>query len=117
MISAAAVIETPRGIFGGVRLRSFSSQPIIEDDSKRQPGSTIVNALVGYRFSRYELSVGILNLFNSHADDIAYYYTSRLPDALLASHGQAAEPSAGVNDFHVHPVEPFQVRVSLTAHF
>jgi hypothetical protein len=24
---------------------------------------------------------------------------------------------AGVNGFHVHPVEPFQVRGSLTAHF
>ena len=117
VISAAAVVETPRGIFGGVRLRYFSSQPLIEDDSERQPASTIVNALVGYRFSRYELSLGVLNLFDSHADDIAYYYTSRLPDALLASHGQAAEPAAGVNDFHIHPVEPFQVRGSLTVHF
>ena len=45
MISAAAVVETPRGIFGGVRLRYFGSQPLIEDDSERQPGSTIVNAL------------------------------------------------------------------------
>ncbi len=117
VISAAAVVETPRGIFGGVRLRYFSSQPLIEDDSQRQPASTIVNALVGYRFNRYEISLGILNLFDSQADDIAYYYTSRLPDALLVSHGQAAEPAAGVNDFHVHPVEPFQVRGSLTVHF
>ena len=117
VISAAAVVETPRGIFGGVRLRYFSAQPLIEDDSERQSGSTIVNALAGYRFGRYELSIGILNFFDSKADDIAYYYTSRLPDALLASHGQAAEPAAGLNDFHVHPVEPFQVRGSLTVHF
>ena len=117
VISAAAVVETPRGIFGGVRLRYFSSQPLIEDDSERQPASTIVNALVGYRFSRYEVSLGILNLFDSHADDIAYYYTSRLPEALLAAHGLAAEPAAGVNDVHLHPVEPFQVRGSLTVHF
>ena len=117
VISAAAVVETARGIFGGVRLRSFSSQPLIEDDSERQPASTVVNALVGYRFSHYEVSLGVLNLFDSHADDIAYYYPSRLPDALLASHGLAAEPAAGINDFHVHPVEPFQVRGSLTVHF
>ena len=117
VISAAAVVETPRGIFGGVRLRYFSSQPLVEDDSQRQPGSTIVNALCGYRLGRYELSIGILNLFDAKVDDIAYYYTSRLPDALLASHGQAAEPAVGVNDLHIHPVEPFQVRGSLTAHF
>jgi hypothetical protein len=111
------VVETPRGIFGGLRLRYFSSQPLIENDTRRQPASTLVNALVGYRFSRYELSVGILNLFDSKSDDIAYYYASRLPNSLLSSHGKATEPAAGGNDFHVHPVEPFQVRGSLTAHF
>jgi len=107
VLSAAAVVETPLGIFGGVRLRYFSSQPIIEDDSERQPGSAIVNALVGYRWSRYEINAEALNLFDSKADDIAYYYTSRLP----------GEPAAGVNDFHVHPTEPFQVRGSLTVHY
>ena len=65
VISAAAVVETPKGIFGGVRLRTFSSQPIIEDNSERQPESTIVNAMVGYRMSRYELSAEALNLFDS----------------------------------------------------
>jgi hypothetical protein len=107
VVSAAAVVETPKGLFGGVRLRYFSSQPIIEDDSERQPESTIVNAMVGYRVSRYELSVEALNLLDSKADDIAYYYTSRLK----------GEPAAGVNDFHVHPAEPFQVRGGLTVHF
>ncbi len=123
VISAAAVIETPRGIFGGVRLRYFSSQPIIEDDTERQPESTIVNALVGYRFSRYEISLGVLNLFDAQADDIAYYYTSRLPTSLTGGPAPPGAPSyfepylTGVNGFHVHPVEPFQVRGSLTAHF
>ena len=118
VISAAAVVETPRGIFGGVRLRYFSSQPLIEDDSQRQPASTIVNALVGYRFSRYEVSLGILNLFDSKADDIAYYYASRLPTSLTAAQPALAEATGtSTNDFHVHPVEPFQVRGSLTVHF
>jgi hypothetical protein len=117
VISAAAVVETPRGIFGGVRLRYFSSQPLTEDDSQRQPGSTIVNALAGYRFSRYELSVGVLNLFDSKSDDIAYYYTSRLPASLTGGPLAPHYEPVGVNGFHVHPVEPFQVRGSLTAHF
>jgi hypothetical protein len=117
VISAAAVVETPRGIFGGVRLRYFSSQPLIEDDSQREPGSTIVNALCGYRFGRYELSVGILNLFDAKADDIAYYYTSRLPTSLTGGLGATHYEPAGVNDLHIHPVEPFQVRGSMTVHF
>jgi hypothetical protein len=106
VVSAAAVVETPSGVFGGVRLRTFGSQPLIEDDSQRQPGSTIVNALVGTRWRRYEISAEALNLFDSKADDIAYYYESKLMNE-----------TAGVNGLHVHPVEPFQVRGSLTAHF
>jgi hypothetical protein len=100
-----------------VRLRYFSSQPIIEDDTHRQPASTIVNAVVGYRFGRYEVSAEALNLFDSTSDDIAYYYASRLPDGLLASGGRPPEPAAGVLDTHLHPAEPFQLRASLTAHF
>jgi hypothetical protein len=117
VVSAAAVVDTPSGLFGGVRLRYFGAQPLIEDDTVRQPASTIVNVLAGYRFGRYEVSGEILNLLDSKADDIAYYYASRLPDGLLAQRGLAPEPSAGVLDTHVHPVEPFELRGSLTAHF
>ncbi len=112
VISAAAVVDTPGGLFGGARLRYFGSQPLIEDDTVRQPASTIVNAVVGYRFGKYEVSAEALNLFDSKADDIAYYYASQLP----ALNGHPAE-TAPVLDTHVHPVEPFQVRGSLTAHF
>jgi hypothetical protein len=118
VVSATAVIDTPSGAFAGARLRYFSSQPIIEDDTARQPASTIVNAIVGYRFSKYELGAEALNLFDSKSDDIAYAYRSRLPDTLVAKTPLLqSEPAAGVLDAHVHPAEPFQVRASLTAHF
>jgi hypothetical protein len=118
VISAAAVVDTPSGIFAGARLRYFSSQPLIEDDTIRQPQSTIVNAVVGYRFGKYEVSAEALNLFDSHADDIAYYYVSRLPDDLVARNPTLPfEPPGGQPDIHVHPAEPFQLRASLTAHF
>jgi hypothetical protein len=113
VVSAAAVVEAPGGVFGGVRLRYFSSQPVIEDDSERQPASTIVNALVGYRFGRYEISAEVLNLFDSKADDIAYYYPYRLPMSLVGSPNLQPVDT----NFVVHPTEPFEVRGSLTAHF
>ncbi len=117
VVSAAAVVETPGGIFGGARLRYFSTQPLIEDNTAREPESTLVSALLGYRVGRYEISIEALNLFDSKANDIAYYYPSRLPNALPASRGGRPEPASGINDFVVHPVEPVQVRGSLTAHF
>jgi len=49
------------------------------------------------------LQVSVLNVFNSRADDIQYYYASRLQ-------GEVAE---GADDVHFHPAEPRQVRVSL----
>jgi hypothetical protein len=118
VISAAAVVETPSGVFAGARLRYFSSQPVIEDDSERQPASTIVNALVGYRFGRYEISAEALNLFDAKADDIAYYYPYRLPGPLSPNNTGMLVPANPVtNGLIIHPVEPFQVRGSLTAHF
>jgi len=107
VFTAGATVDTPIGMFGNARLRYFSRQPLIEDDSVEQPSSTLVDLRVGYRHAWYEISVEALNLFDAKTDDIAYDYTSRLP----------GEPAAGVNDVHVHPAEPFQVRVSLTGHY
>jgi hypothetical protein len=44
-----------------------------------------------------------LNLFDAHADDIEYFYTSRLP----------GEPVDGVDDYHIHPAEPRTFRLGL----
>jgi hypothetical protein len=117
VVSAAARVETPAGVFGSVRLRYFSSQPVLEDDAMQQPTSTILNALLGYRFKQYELAAEVLNVLDAKADDIAYAYPSRIPDALLAARGLPPEPVAGVNGTVIHPVEPLQVRASLTARF
>ena len=45
----------------------------------------------------------MLNLFNTQANDIMYYYPSRLPGEL----------ASGVDDYHIHPMEPCTFRVSL----
>jgi hypothetical protein len=107
VVSGVATVEAPIGIFASARLRYFSSQPLIEDNSVREPNSLIIDAKVGYRQGRYEVAADVLNLLGSKSDDIAYYYASRLQ----------GEPAAGVNDSHVHPVEPFEVRAGLTVHY
>ncbi|MGD0679536.1 MAG: hypothetical protein ABSC94_29460 [Polyangiaceae bacterium] len=93
------------------------SYSLLEDDAIEQPASTILNALLGFRFKRYELAAEVLNVLDAKADDIAYAYPSRIPDALLAARERPPEPAAGVNSIVIHPVEPLQVRASLTAHF
>lgn len=92
------------GPFGAVRLRHFGAYPLIEDNSVRADPATLFNAEVGYGFiSGVRLEATVLNLLDSSASDIQYFYASRL----------TGEPAGGVDDVHFHPVEPRQLRVSL----
>jgi hypothetical protein len=92
-----------RGPYGTVRLRHFGSYPLSEDNGERARPTTLVNAEAGYQFAHLRLRVSLLNVLNAGADDIQYFYTSRLP----------GEPAEGVEDVHFHPVEPRQIRLSL----
>jgi hypothetical protein len=65
----------------------------------------LVAAEVGYRLAHgIRIDASILNAFNTRANDIQYFYPSRL----------AGEPAAGVDDIHFHPVEPRQIRIALS---
>ena len=91
----------------GLRYRYLGSAPLIEDDSVRSHSTTIVNGEVGYALTpSLKLSAEVLNLFDSDADDISYFYASRL-----------AGESTGVPDIHFHPVEPRQLRITLRGTF
>lgn len=105
VIAAGATWSSPRqGVFGALRLRHFGSYPLIEDNSVRATATTLFNAEAGYLLrSGIRIQVSVLNLLDTRASDIQYYYASRLP----------GEPADGINDIHFHPVEPRQVRVTL----
>ncbi|HWA59017.1 MAG TPA: TonB-dependent receptor [Gemmatimonadales bacterium] len=92
-----------RGPFAALRVRHFGSYPLIEDNSVRASSTTLLNADAGFLVSGIRVTASVLNLLDSKASDIQYYYASRLP----------GEPAAGVDDVHFHPVEPRQVRLTL----
>ena len=93
---------------GSLFMRYFGPYPLVEDNSQVAQSSLMWSARATYKFdTRTQLNVDILNLFDRKADDIEYYYTSRLP----------GEPPAGVNDIHFHPAEPRTFRVSLVTRF
>lgn len=96
------------GWFGSMRFRYFGPRPLIEDNSVRSRPTALLNGRVGYNFdSGVSLSLDVLNLTNAKADQITYFYPSRLP-------GEAAD---GVADRHFHPVEPTAVRLTLAGRF
>jgi outer membrane receptor protein involved in Fe transport len=107
VISAGATAQFGGGFSGSIRLRHFGSAPLIEDDSERSAPTTLVNAGLYYRVGKLRLGADVFNLFDSQDADITYFYASRLP----------GEPAEGVEDYHFHPVEPRQLRVSARLEF
>ena len=101
VVSAAATVQLPTGFFGSMRLRYFSAYPLIEDNSVRSDGSTMLNLLAGWQLGDWRLQAEVLNLLDSADHDVDYFYASRLP----------GENSDGVEDIHYHIFEPRQIRV------
>ena len=87
--------------------RRLGAAPLIEDNSVRSRPTGLVNALFVRDLGKASLMVEILNLANSRADDIAYFYASRLQ----------GEGPGGVDDVHFHPVEPRTVRAGVKISF
>jgi len=94
--------------FGSLRVRYLGGYPLIEDNSQHEGASTLVGGEIGYKFSKHMTMVlEGTNLLNSKANDIAYYYASRLP----------GEPLDGMNDIHFKPLEPITARLSIIYYF
>ncbi len=106
VIAGGAVAKHGKASFA-VRARHFGSYSLIEDNSVRADPLSVVNARVEYQLGRVELAADLLNAFNAKDNEIEYFYASRLP----------GEPAEGVEDRHIRPVEPRQLRVSATVRF
>lgn len=102
VVGAGVIYDVGRGLTATLRVRHFGDAPLIEDNSERSRATTLVNAGVYYEIGPARLALDILNLFDTEAEDITYFYESQLPGE--------AEPVA---DRHIHPVEPLQVRATL----
>ena len=105
VVSGGAVARW-RDLTGSVRLRRFGEAPLKEDGSVRSEPTTVVNAGASYALEDWTITLDVLNVLGSEDADITYFYGSRL----------AGEPSE-VEDVHLHPVEPRQLRAALRRTF
>ncbi len=64
---------------GSMRLRHLGPYPLIEDNSQRDHGSNVVNLRGARKFANLQIYAEVLNVFDSHDKDIAYWYTSYIP--------------------------------------
>ena len=107
--SFGVLVNHPGPWFGGLQWRKLGPYPI--NDGREFPsdsGYGEFNLDAGYRFTpALKLQLSLYNLFNTHANSSAYYYTGRLP----------GEPLEGVDGIQVHPLEPFSGVLKLTVYF
>jgi len=106
--SVASVATTVRELgpwSASLQWRYLGPRPLVEDDSVRAPSTLLANLRVARRLGRdAELTLDVFNLLDREADDIEYFYESRL----------AGEPGP-MADRHVHPAEPRALRLTLRA--
>jgi outer membrane cobalamin receptor len=108
VVSAGITVHDLGPWDASLRCRYFGPRPLIEDNSQRSSDSLLFNGRLGYRINQtWSVALEVLNILDTKADDIAYFYTSRLP----------GEPAAGVDDIHFHPIYPRTFRGALTARF
>jgi hypothetical protein len=87
--------------------RLLGPAPLTEDGLVKSDSAFTTNLLLRYQWGRLTLTGQIINLLNNSDNDIQYFYTSRL----------AGEPAEGIDDYHVHPMEPRSWRLGVRLSF
>jgi outer membrane receptor protein involved in Fe transport len=107
VISGGWHADLGSGFSTSARVRHLGSAPLIEDGSVRSEPTTLFNVGGYWTRGQVHIAIDLLNAFNSKDPDISYFYASRL----------SGEPAGGVEDRHIHPVEPRQVRATVKLMF
>ncbi|WP_205854075.1 TonB-dependent receptor [Phenylobacterium kunshanense] len=105
--AAAGISMVKDGWEGSLRVRHLGRSPLIEDNSVRDRGSTVVNLRAARKFEHLEVYGDVLNVLGSRDKDIAYFYESYIP-------GFDAAPVEGRLS---RVVEPRTVRAGVTWRF
>ena len=105
--SLGVSVNDYRGWDAGLRARYFGPRPLIEDDSVRSKSTFLVSSNIGYKVTdNFQTSLEILNIFDTEASAIDYYYESQLQGE-----------SGPVEDKHFHPVLPRTFRATVRYSF
>lgn len=106
--SAGMLIDNLGPWFGAMEFRDLGPHALVSDNSQRSAGYRELNLDVGYKLTdKIKVQLDVFNVTNSKDDAADYFYTDRLP----------GEPAEGVEDLHIHPLEPRSARIQVTAVF
>jgi hypothetical protein len=106
--SLASYIKNLGPWSGSLEYRYLGAYPLTPDNQLRGKGYGEWNGEATYQFKDgWKTEAGIYNALNTHANAAEFWYTDRL----------SGEAAAGVDDLHVHPLEPRTVRVTIGKYF
>ena len=106
VLTAGVTVGPIKGVTSTLRLRHFGQAPLIEDGSVFSDSTTVLNLGLYKEIGTIRLGLDVLNLLDSEDADITYFFESQL-----------AGEANPVEDIHFKPVEPRQVRASMTLRF
>lgn len=107
VVSAGVTVDRSRGWVGSLRLRYLGGRPLVEDRSFNSAPMRLLNGEIGYKMPKgMRLNLEVFNLTNASANDIEYFYESRL-------RGE----SAGSARVHFHPALPRTARLTFSIGF
>jgi hypothetical protein len=93
---------------GGLEYRYLGPGPLTPDNAVIGKGYREWNGDAHYELdSGWSLGVALYNILDQRADAADFWYADRLP----------GEPAGGVNDLHIHPIEPRTVRFTIAKSF
>ncbi len=111
--SFAATYDPADRWYGGIRLRYLGAYPLEESGQQKSQAFWIANLKLGYRASKsLQLSLDVLNLFDSKANDIEYWGAS-----CTAREAAACNGGNGFDGRLVHPLEPRTWRFSVRMNY
>ncbi|MBF5045293.1 TonB-dependent receptor [Aggregicoccus sp. 17bor-14] len=114
----------PSGVYGRLGALHLADRPATEDRFLTAEGFTRVDATLGYRARRFELSLAVQNLLDTPWREAQFANVSRLPsetgpESCPAGTRPAGEPGAfeGCEDLHFTPGAPLNAQLAVSLFF
>jgi len=105
---SAGVVWTRGPLTATLRMRYMGPRPLDTLNTVRSSSTTLLNLGTRYTVNRnLSLGLDVFNLAGSKGNDIEYYYAS-----CTAREVAGGACAGGIDDRHIHPLEPRTVRVS-----
>lgn len=106
--SAGVLLDNLGPWFGALEFRDLGAHALLPNNSIRSAGYREVNLNIGYKVNpKLKVNLDIFNLTDSKDNAADYFYTDRL----------RGEPASGIEDLHIHPLEPISARLAMAMLF